>query len=69
MKDNTAALAEVAAIQMRSDADFLRNFCLEGEYLDLNGVKAKHSTCCLNPEDFIQFMHQREALIIQALIK
>jgi len=69
MKDNTAALTKVAAIQMRSDADFIANFCDDDEYIKDNGDVVKHMTCVVDSETFIRFMPQREARIIQELTK
>jgi len=68
-KAKTDPLLAVVEIQMDSDADFIANFCSEGEWIKYNGEVIRHTTCRVDTEAFINFMHQREALIIQALSK
>ena len=60
---------KILAIQKESDADFIANFCSEGEYVKYNGDVIKHTTCRVDSQAFINFMHQREALIIHELSK
>ena len=68
-KAKTDPLLAVVEIQAQSDEDFKVNFCSEGEWIKYNGEVIRHTTCRVDTEAFINFMHQREALIIQALSK